>query len=103
MSDSAPDDNTQGRPRLWQVTIAMVATAAQHEELMDRLTDLLCPDPEHEGPCPIPWAMHSTNEDSLPRRKREALLTEIRETNWNPANEEDFGGSGADSGRRPAY
>ncbi|MEW2491233.1 hypothetical protein [Streptomyces sp. NPDC048411] len=101
MSDPAHDD-TPEQPRLRQVTIATVTTAAQHEELMDRLTDVLCPDPGHEGPCPVPWAMRSTNGDSLSRRKRKALLTEIRETNWNPVDEEETGGSGADSGWRPA-
>ena len=103
MPDPAPDHNdTPEQPKLWQVTIAMIATQAQHEELMDRLTDVLCPDPDHEGPCPVPWAMRSTNGDSLSRRKRKALLTEIRETNWNPTDEEDSDGKGAGSGWRPA-
>ncbi|MFG3018754.1 hypothetical protein ACGFZQ_09385 [Streptomyces sp. NPDC048254] len=82
MPDPAQEPPEQ--PGLWQVKIALVATAAQHEELMDRISDLLCPDPNHDGPCPIPWGMHSVNEDSLSRRQREALLTEIKETNWNP-------------------
>ncbi|MFE7356901.1 hypothetical protein ACFU8Q_27985 [Streptomyces sp. NPDC057543] len=94
MSDPTPDD-TPEQPRLWQVKIAMVATAAEHEELMDRLTDVLCPDPEHEGPCPVPWAMHSVNGDSLSRGKRKALLAEIRETNWNPEDDQDTGETGA--------
>lgn len=82
MSDPTQDSSEQ--PRLWQVKIALIATAVQHEELMDRISAVLCPDPSHEGPCPIPWAMHSVNGDSLSRRQRKALLTEIKETNWNP-------------------
>ncbi|MET7737963.1 hypothetical protein ABZT02_42740 [Streptomyces sp. NPDC005402] len=64
--------------------IALIATAAQHEELMDRIVEVLCPDPGHDGPCPIPWGMHSVNGESLSRRERKALLTEIKETNWGP-------------------
>ncbi|MFE4957689.1 hypothetical protein ACFRCW_27350 [Streptomyces sp. NPDC056653] len=70
--------------RLWQVKIALVATSEQHEEVLDRLSDVLCPDSDHEGPCPLPWAMHSVNEDSLSAKQRKALLEEIEETNWDP-------------------
>lgn len=45
----------------------------------------MCPDPGHEGPCPIPWAMHSVNGDSLAAKEREALLKEIEETDRDPA------------------
>ncbi|MER6496909.1 MULTISPECIES: hypothetical protein [Streptomyces] len=64
--------------------IALIATAAQHEELMDRIVEVLCPDPGHDGPCPIPWGMHSVNGESLSHRERKALLTEIKETNSGP-------------------
>jgi hypothetical protein len=39
--------------------------------------------------------MHSLNEDSMSCQQREALLTEIKETNWNPEEGEgtDTGGS----------
>ncbi|MGW7455970.1 hypothetical protein [Streptomyces sp. NPDC054787] len=67
--------------RLWQVKLAIVATPEEHEELLDRLTDVLCPDPHHEGPCDIPWAMHSVNGNSLPAKERKALLNEIADTN----------------------
>ncbi|MEU5099826.1 hypothetical protein [Streptomyces sp. NPDC020996] len=67
------------------MNIGLIATAAQHEELMDRIVEVLCPDPDHEGPCPIPWGMHSVDGDSLSPRRRKALLTEIAETNGDPA------------------
>ncbi|MDW4907557.1 hypothetical protein RB628_19945 [Streptomyces sp. ADMS] len=82
--ESEPESVTE-EPRLWQVKIALVATPAKHEELMDRLVDVLCPDSGHEGPCPIPWAMRSVNGDSLSAKKRKALLEEIEETNGDPA------------------
>ncbi|WP_159037142.1 hypothetical protein [Streptomyces specialis] len=77
-------DTTGEEPRLWQIEIALVASSIVHEELMDRLVEVLCPDHRHDGPCPVPWAMHSVNGDSLSRRKRRALLREIDETNPGP-------------------
>ncbi|MGW6688711.1 hypothetical protein [Streptomyces sp. NPDC054961] len=65
----------------WQVELAIVATPREHEELLDRLTDVLCPDPNHEGPCEIPWAIHSVNEDTISGEERRALLEEIEDTN----------------------
>lgn len=83
MSDENRGDASAGpqERRLWQVKVAVLATPAEHEELLDRLTDVLCPDPDHEGPCAIPWAMHSVNGDSLSAAQREALLGEIADTN----------------------
>ncbi|MFE4612049.1 hypothetical protein ACFRK5_27440 [Streptomyces niveus] len=77
---------TTAEPRLWQVNIALLATAAQHEDLMDRLVELLCPDPSHEGPCPIPWGMHSVDGDSLSKKKQKALREEIADTNGQDRN-----------------
>ncbi|MGP3632208.1 hypothetical protein ACTU45_02335 [Streptomyces sp. 24-1644] len=73
-------------PRLRHVGIAIVATAAEHEALMDRMTDVLCPDPSHEGPCAIPWAMSSVDGDSLSRRRRRNLLDAIEDTNPGSAS-----------------
>lgn len=72
---------TTQEKRLWQVKIALVATAVEHEELLDRLGEVLCPDPDHEGPCPVPWAMHSLNQDGLSPKMRVTLIQEIEETN----------------------
>ncbi|MFC9242847.1 hypothetical protein ACFT7S_02025 [Streptomyces sp. NPDC057136] len=83
MSD--PTTSPADRPRLRQVDIAIVATAAEHEALMDRITDVLCPDASHEGPCAIPWSMSSVDGDSLSRRKRRNLLDAIKDTNPDSA------------------
>lgn len=78
---SEPTTEPADRPRLRHVGIAVVATAAEHEALMDRITDVLCPDPGHEGPCALPWAMSSVDGDSLSRRRRRSLLESIKDTN----------------------
>ncbi len=78
MSDA---EGTTAEPRLWYVKMAFLATPAQHEELLDRLADVLCRDSSHEGPCAIPWGMRSVNGDSLSKKKQKALREEIAETN----------------------
>jgi hypothetical protein len=67
--------------KLWYVKVAFLATPAHHEALLDRLSDVLCPDADHEGPCETPWALRSINGDSLSAKKRKALLNEIEDTN----------------------
>jgi hypothetical protein len=72
---------TDPERKLWCVQVAFLATPAHHEALLDQLTDVLCSDPNHNGPCDTPWALHSVEGDSLPAKKREALLREIEDTN----------------------
>jgi hypothetical protein len=69
------------QPRLWQVKIAFLATPAEHEKLVDQLAEVLCPDPEHAGPCATPWALRSVDEDGLSAKKRAELRREIDDTN----------------------
>ncbi|RKN49080.1 hypothetical protein D7223_06055 [Micromonospora endolithica] len=64
------------------MTLALVATDAEHDELLDRVVTVLCPDAEHDGPCPVPWATTSVAGDSLPPPERVALVEAIEETNW---------------------
>ncbi|WP_433627201.1 hypothetical protein [Nocardia sp. CA-120079] len=41
---------------VWELRVGIFATRQQAEEVMARITMLLCPDPEHAPPCPIPWS-----------------------------------------------
>jgi hypothetical protein len=66
--------------RLWKVTIAVTATAEQVEQLTDRFVEVLCPDPDHEGPCALPWALHVTDAASLTRAEQHRLRAEIEDT-----------------------
>lgn len=40
---------------IWEVRVGIYATRQQAEELMEQIQRLLCPDPDHTPPCPIPW------------------------------------------------
>ena len=41
--------------RFFRVSALVHATEAEAENLADQLGRLLCPDPQHAPPCPIPW------------------------------------------------
>ena len=70
-----------GRPQLWRITIPVVASAATVEALTDRLVQTLCPDLDHEGPCPIPWALTVTDGLSLSKAEQRRLHEDIATTN----------------------
>ena len=39
----------------YRVSALVYATEAQAEVLEQQVQRLLCPDPDHQPPCPIPW------------------------------------------------
>ncbi|MGK8503633.1 hypothetical protein [Nocardia asiatica] len=43
--------------RLWEIKVGVVATEAEAKKLSDQIAHLLCPNPEHAPPCPIPWSI----------------------------------------------
>lgn len=49
--DLAPD----GRA-VFELRAGVLAAEDSAEQLLDDLTHLMCPDPMHSGPCPIPWS-----------------------------------------------
>lgn len=67
-------------PRLWKVVIALEATSEQVDALTDRFVETICPDPDHEGPCATPWALHVTDGASLGAREQKRLRAEIEDT-----------------------
>ncbi|MDO0911854.1 hypothetical protein QQM39_13665 [Streptomyces sp. DT2A-34] len=64
-------------PELWKVVIALQATAEQKDALVDRFVDAICPDPNHEGWCDTPWAVHVIEGGSLSADEQERLRDEI--------------------------
>lgn len=44
-------------PGVWEVRLGVFATRRQAEEVKARVAALLCPDPEHAPPCPVPWSV----------------------------------------------
>ncbi|MFC4126403.1 hypothetical protein [Nocardia rhizosphaerae] len=59
-----------GRPELWEVRLGIVATEADLRRVTAAIETLLCPDPEHAPPCPIPWALSVCAGDDLDDAER---------------------------------
>jgi hypothetical protein len=50
---------------LWELRLGIFATCQQAEELKERIIRMLCPDPDHAPPCPIPWSVALLDGESL--------------------------------------
>ncbi len=42
--------------RVWEIRVGVHGTESQVRDLVERIERLLCPDPDHAPPCPIPWS-----------------------------------------------
>lgn len=51
--------------KLWEVRLGIYATRQDAEAVVEQVTRLLCPNPEHPPPCPIPWSVTLTDELDL--------------------------------------
>ena len=51
------DDRGVSDSEVWELRVGVHCTAEQARDLVDRIQLLLCPDPGHPPPCPIPWSM----------------------------------------------
>ncbi|WP_182875608.1 hypothetical protein [Microbispora sp. H10670] len=52
-------------PTIWEIRLGVYATAQQAEEIKEHVTKLLCPDPDHAPPCPIPWSVSLLRHSDL--------------------------------------
>jgi hypothetical protein len=63
---------------LWEVRLGIYATERQAEEVVEQIMRLLCPDPEHEPPCPIPWSVALLQEPDLSSGTYAELVEQAR-------------------------
>lgn len=61
---------------VWEVRLGIHATEKQAEEVKEAITRLLCPDPDHAPPCPIPWSVMLLHATDLPDGEAYAELVE---------------------------
>lgn len=54
--DAEPEPPDQEPAGVWELRIGVFCTAEQAGDLTDRIQRMLCPDPMHSSPCPIPWS-----------------------------------------------
>jgi hypothetical protein len=65
MNDQPPQT---GR-RVWYVTAVIEASAEDADAAAEAIARALCPDPDHEGQCPVPWTI-MLSEIEEPDRSR---------------------------------
>jgi hypothetical protein len=63
---------------VWEVRLGIYATLSQAEEVVEQITRLLCPDPEHAPPCPIPWSVALLEEPDADSRVYAELVEQAR-------------------------
>lgn len=51
--------------KLWELRLGMFATETEARRLAERIARLLCPDPDHASPCPVPWSVALCPEEHL--------------------------------------
>lgn len=49
------EDVPRGTRRFWKIEAVIWADEDQVSDLGSDFERVLCPDPEHQPPCPIPW------------------------------------------------
>lgn len=45
-----------GERRVYEARVGVRAGRPRMDEVREALTRVVCPDPEHASPCPVPWA-----------------------------------------------
>ncbi|MBB5956412.1 hypothetical protein FHS29_002998 [Saccharothrix tamanrassetensis] len=48
-----------------EIRIGVYATEEQARELIEQVKLLLCPDPDHTGPCRVPWSIGLVPQEAL--------------------------------------
>lgn len=57
-----------------QIRVGQLSTRPSMDTLRAELTRVICPDPDHHSPCPIPWASgHTDDGDGTEERERTYL------------------------------
>ncbi|MFI0466424.1 hypothetical protein ACH347_20285 [Saccharopolyspora sp. 5N102] len=55
-----------GSRRIHQVRVGLLTSRPQMDVLRDELTRVICPDPEHNSPCAVPWESGYTGSEESP-------------------------------------
>jgi hypothetical protein len=65
-------------PSVWEVRLGVYATQQQADQIKEQITKLLCPDPDHAPPCPVPWSVTTLHESDLGDDAYEELREQAR-------------------------
>ncbi|WP_067845568.1 hypothetical protein [Nocardia lijiangensis] len=56
--------------RLWEIRLGVIASEEQARAVAEQVERLLCPDPDHAPPCPIPWSLGIDAEEEMSEDRR---------------------------------
>lgn len=56
-----------GTREVHELRVGVYATREEMDAIREELTRVVCPDPEHDSPCPVPWSAR-WSEDGLDGR-----------------------------------
>lgn len=65
-------------PSVREVRLGIYATQQQADQIKEQIVKLLCPDPDHAPPCPIPWSVMTMHESALDDDAYEELREQAR-------------------------
>jgi hypothetical protein len=63
--------------KLWTIQVAVIATSAEVDLIAQRISDVVCEEPDHPARCETPWILIVTNEDSLDVQEAQDLKDAI--------------------------
>lgn len=63
--------------RVREITVVILGTEQDVENLISVVEKTLCPEPDHPGPCPIPWSITTMDPDSRSPKEEEELRREL--------------------------
>ncbi|MEU3899492.1 hypothetical protein [Streptomyces sp. NPDC045251] len=61
---------------VYELRLGLYASQEEAEKIKARVAAVLCPDPDHAPPCPVPWSMLLLSEDHLDEPDAYAELVE---------------------------
>ncbi|MFE9407091.1 hypothetical protein ACFYNY_35865 [Streptomyces sp. NPDC006530] len=64
----------RAEPRVHEIRIQDCADTEEAVALQEPVERLLCPDPDHEPPCPIPWSFSLAEQTGGPRDTSTTLI-----------------------------
>jgi hypothetical protein len=50
---------------VWELRVGFYGTHEQAKGVQERIARVLCPDPDHAPPCPIPWSLALVDESAI--------------------------------------
>ncbi|HEX2300626.1 MAG TPA: hypothetical protein VHH34_19330, partial [Pseudonocardiaceae bacterium] len=69
---------------LHRLTLVVLATDDEFDRIVNATERVLCPDPDHPGPCPTPWTLTLSDGSGFDDEERARYLAELRQPGSEP-------------------